>query len=357
MIILTIAFSLFCSVKATAQLSMPDNLFVGAEKQYWVDSITGSGSTYTWKIDGVIRQTGSVNLFLTTWNAVGSYLLEVQETSSDGCLGEVQSGWVNVNAETVLEIICPAMEVLCAVETVPAYTNLNSFLVAGGAISNDCALDPTSFKLSYEESTGIGYPESYRIIREYSISDLCGNTNKCSQTILVPEVLGTLPFADFTSVFSELMTYSFLDLSTNAVSYSWNFGDGQTSTAINPTNSYSATGTYTVTLIVSNSCGTDSKLEEIKIELPDLEFYNGFSPNSDGLNDFWNIPVLSYFQINSVVIINRWGSEVWRCTNYNNTSNVWTGKNMNGSDLPDGTYYYIINYSNVEKRGWVFIKR
>lgn len=34
------------------------------------------------------------------------------------------------------------------------------------------------------------------------------------------------------------------------------------------------------------------------------EFFNGFSPNGDGVNDWWKIPVLSYYS-NNLVIINR----------------------------------------------------
>jgi len=89
----------------------------------------------------------------------------------------------------------------------------------------------------------------------------------------------------------------------------------------------------------------------------DVEFFNGFSPNADGINDFWRIPILSLFQTNTVSIMSRWGNEIWSTTNYDNLSNVWTGKNMNGDDMPDGTYYYHINYSGVDKQGWVFIKR
>jgi gliding motility-associated-like protein len=87
------------------------------------------------------------------------------------------------------------------------------------------------------------------------------------------------------------------------------------------------------------------------------EFFNAFSPNGDGKNDTWKIPALSFYTTNSVIIVNRWGSEVWRTDNYDNVNNVWNGKNLEGNDLPDGTYYYIINYNNTQKRGWVFIKR
>jgi len=90
---------------------------------------------------------------------------------------------------------------------------------------------------------------------------------------------------------------------------------------------------------------------------PPFEFYNGFSPNGDGYNDWWKIPMLDKYKNNTVKIINSWGNEVWFTTNYDNKLNVFEGRNMNGNDLPDGTYFYIIQYNHTEKRGWVFIKR
>ena len=89
----------------------------------------------------------------------------------------------------------------------------------------------------------------------------------------------------------------------------------------------------------------------------DFDFFNGFSPNGDGINDSWTIPILANYPKNTVEIINRWGNEVWKRDNYDNKNVVFNGNNMNGNELPDGTYYYIIQYNNIEKRGWVFIKR
>lgn len=89
----------------------------------------------------------------------------------------------------------------------------------------------------------------------------------------------------------------------------------------------------------------------------DFDFFNGFSPNGDGINDTWTIPFLIKYPENTVVIINRWGNEVWKKDKYDNRNVVFKGDNMNGNELPDGTYFYIIQYNNTEKRGWVFIKR
>ena len=64
------------------------------------------------------------------------------------------------------------------------------------------------------------------------------------------------------------LTVSFTDQSTNnPTAWSWDFGDGGTSTAQNPTYTYNAAGTYTVTLTASNSCGSDQvvKLDYITV--------------------------------------------------------------------------------------------
>jgi len=182
--------------------------------------------------------------------------------------------------------------------------------------------------------------------------------NGCNKTIAITITAeGLWPIAGFIPNFVELMDYSFENTSSYGETYLWNFGDDQTSILADPMNTYADVGTYLVTLSVSNNCGTDVTSKEIMVTIPDLDFYNGYSPNDDGSNDSWEIPVLRYYPVNKVKIINRWGSEVWKTDNYSNADNFWSGKNMNGNNLPDGTYYYIINYGKVEKRGWVFVKR
>jgi len=63
--------------------------------------------------------------------------------------------------------------------------------------------------------------------------------------------------AQFTNAVT-VYTVVFNNTSTNASAYSWDFGDGGISNAVNPVYTYSANGNYTVTLIATNHCETDT---------------------------------------------------------------------------------------------------
>jgi gliding motility-associated-like protein len=75
-------------------------------------------------------------------------------------------------------------------------------------------------------------------------------------------------------------------------------------------------------------------------------------PNNDGDNDAWD---LSGYDVSKVEIFNRYGSKVFSKSNY---TNEWFGQSDNGNELPDGTYYYVIERDGVTaKTGWVYINR
>ena len=60
-------------------------------------------------------------------------------------------------------------------------------------------------------------------------------------------------------------TVDFTNTSSNATSYSWDFGDGNSSTATSPTHTYSSDGTYTVSMTATNACGSVTSTETITI--------------------------------------------------------------------------------------------
>jgi gliding motility-associated-like protein len=92
------------------------------------------------------------------------------------------------------------------------------------------------------------------------------------------------------------------------------------------------------------------------ITITDCQIQNGFSPNNDGINETFIIPCSDGPVF--LNIFNRWGIEVYRTENYDNT---WSGM-YKGAPLPDGTYYYVLKYktnqgNSVNEAGFVVIHR
>lgn len=82
------------------------------------------------------------------------------------------------------------------------------------------------------------------------------NANGCLVSDSIQVQVSGLPMVNFT-VNVLGMDIQILDSSQNVTSYSWNFGDGTTSSLQNPTHTYQASGFYNVVLIGTNPCGVD----------------------------------------------------------------------------------------------------
>ncbi|HKZ37668.1 MAG TPA: gliding motility-associated C-terminal domain-containing protein, partial [Chryseolinea sp.] len=106
-------------------------------------------------------------------------------------------------------------------------------------------------------------------------------------------------------------------------------------------------GIFTVKATSFKSCET-SKTFEIK---SDITVYNGISRNNDGLNDIFEVGCISEYPNNTVRIYNRAGTLVFEGNGYDNDNIYFSGVsnrgvNIFGNELPDGTYFYIINRGN-----------
>lgn len=75
---------------------------------------------------------------------------------------------------------------------------------------------------------------------------------------------------------------------------------------------------------------------------------NLYTPNGDGRNDTFEIRGLNLFQENELIIINRWGNEVFKAKNYKND---WTGDGLN-----EGTYYYLLRVRENSGADWRVFK-
>jgi gliding motility-associated-like protein len=136
----------------------------------------------------------------------------------------------------------------------------------------------------------------------------------------------------------------YIDISN--LTYLWTSDDIENK--VSPTNEQfviitpKESGFYNVVVESNDNCVDSS---EVFVEfIPLIEPYTGFSPNGDGINEYWEIEHINKFPNNIVSVYNRWGMRVYEQVGYDNNdpSKSWDGNAKNGKELPSGTYYYII---------------
>ena len=93
---------------------------------------------------------------------------------------------------------------------------------------------------------------------------------------------------------------------------------------------------YTLTVTTDEGCTVQTKIL-IKV-LGEVHPPTSFSPNADGINDVWNIPLLDTYPDNTVEIFNRAGQKVFESKGYK----IPFDGNFQNKPLPVGVYYYII---------------
>lgn len=100
------------------------------------------------------------------------------------------------------------------------------------------------------------------------------------------------------------------------------------------------TGTYRVDITDTISGCLASVEIEITDENCELQIPNVFTPNYDGINDYFEIINLEHYEKARIIIYNRWGDKVFEHSNY--YGNWWAGEGA-----PDGVYYYVLTYERL----------
>ena len=173
------------------------------------------------------------------------------------------------------------------------------------------------------------------------------NAGQCSNPFSLNVTVNSLP--QFTITHGCVETDYVIRVNSNQsnLTYTW-FNFSGDNLGNQPTLIVDEEGDYTV-IVSLGSCSSDSSvyLSNVYCEIP-----KGISPNNDGLNDFFE---LSNLNVRNLKIYNRYGVEVYSKENY---TNQWNGKCNKGNELPDATYYYVVEFnSGNSKTGWVYVNR
>jgi gliding motility-associated-like protein len=195
-------------------------------------------------------------------------------------------------------------------------------------------------------STDISPTHTFNTPGRYDIHLHADDPNTCNRTddtTITIEVFAP-PTADFTYTPDKPMEntpISFVNQSSpDAISYSWEFGDGNGSYETSPTYQYNATGVYDVYLISTNRTGcSDTAHKQVSaIVIPLFDIPSAFSPNRDGINDVFLVKGFGIAKFN-MKVYNRWGQLMFES---NSPTTGWDGT-YKGALQPMDAYAFVIN--------------
>jgi gliding motility-associated-like protein len=274
---------------------------------------------------------------LNTVTTAGNYVVVVTDTN--GCQGSTNIDFL-VNQTPVASFThvpssdCNTPRIFFT--NTSTYPPLSSFTWDFGDTTGTNQLNP----IHIYENQGT-YTATLYIMTPFGCADTVSND---VEVIFYPLAEADFKFdPEFANVFNGKI--QFTDLSVNAVSWSWDFGDGSGVVDQNPSHYFNEVGDFPVTLTVLNINGCPDKITRPVMVNP---FYipNAFTPNDDGINDFffnagYDLDVLTF----EMSIFNRWGQTVYQTDSW---LKFWDGKTDDGALAPEGVYSYAIK---VKTRG------
>jgi gliding motility-associated-like protein/uncharacterized repeat protein (TIGR01451 family) len=386
---------LFSILNVSAQLAMPDSVCVGALKHYNVNLNPISGSIYIWSIDKERQFSSSTNEINISWDNEGTYLLEVQEINADGCPGPIQSGYVFVMP--VLSIIAISNSPVCEGDSIYLkadsvksgkyiWSGPNGFssLSQNPVIHNVTQLNEGTYSLTISTNCNCNYsiPSLVTVIvdnckkADLSVLNTVDNLHPFIGSSVIFNITATnngIDNATGVNVIDNILSngYNYVSSRTSVGTYNhesadWtignlNLGETETLTLIA---TVQIMGSYFTTATISG-IETDGDLENnisSNTSYP-TEFFipDGFSPNGDGINDFFVIKGIENYPKNTFIIYNRWGNKVFESSPYNNN---WDGETiegirLGGNKLPTGTYFYLLDLGDKSKiiKGNIYLNR
>lgn len=188
---------------------------------------------------------------------------------------------------------------------------------------------------------------TYNNIGSYNVMLTLVTDLGCSSTKMIPSMIHVhpKPVADFDfhpgDADIHRPTVYFHNNSIGGDKYEWKFGDGHSTTVFEPVHNFVYPGDYTITLKTETEFGcTDYKYRDIKVKSEPVFFVpNAFTPNGDGLNDFFQPVGTAYSEEGAVrfvfQVFDRTGSLVFDSPG---DMRPWDGSIKGGNLAPEGVY-------------------
>jgi PKD repeat protein len=309
---------------------------------------TSSGAIdYAWDLGN--GATSTLNSPTGVYATPGTYSIQLIVTSIYGCK-DTTSQDLNVYQAPTANFTLPE-DTVCVGEPV-AFNSTSSF--ADSVVwdfGNGTTYNGTSVNYAFNNS-GI-----------FPITIIAYGAGGCSDTLTVntPIVVHPTPTAGFDFVNIQNPdplsgTVEFTNTSVGATTYFWEFGNGDTSTFVNPIERYNSFGDFDVILIAVNQFGcADTTQQTVGVDF----FYGLFIPNalSPGSGDFEVsnfIPKGVGLKTFELLIYDDWGNLIWQTTALDadgRPTEFWDGT-FNGEPVQQDAYVWKASATFLNERVW-----
>ncbi len=295
--------------------------------------------TYNWLLNGFDQPNSSVLEFIAV--GVMNVTLEVEDQCGNGV-----SDALTVTIPTLPpQVVVSADTLICKGDVIELHAE----------VLNPIGQYIYTWLPTYQGGDYVNVSPLESTVYTVAVTDQCQNTTINEIFVAVEEVIANFDF----SYYGDWGIQTFNTSEPANAEFFWDFGDGSTSTAFEPTYTFISNETQTVTLYATDDLGCVDSISGVFHPLMDVFVPSAFTPNGDGINDVFRAQGHSVKQF-EIWIYNRWGKEVF----YSNDINEpWLG-DVNGGDHfgQDEVYQWVvkavgIRNTSFERSGFVVLVR
>jgi len=302
--------------------------------------------SYVWTNNGEAVSTSS------------QYYVQTGETRAIGLTVTDQCG---NNAQDQKQIIIPAAPV--ALTVFPAsdtiiclgtWAKLGALATGGVGTLTYAWSGITSVPTNTQNSSIVQESPPENSVYSVFVSDQCGNTNSGQMRVVVRQL-----FPEFASSYVDDTRIRVENTTVGNDDFIWTFGTGDQSINHAETIDFLGAPEWSATLTVFSPEGCSKSVTQEFTAIGDLFVPNAFTPDHDGVNDFFFVVGhdLRYFEL---TVFNRYGEVVFKT---NDINEPWDGSYQGGSHfVPNGVYNYQLTAigkreNTIEKKGRISIFR
>lgn len=277
-------------------------------------------------------------------NGIGGGFYQLIVTDSTGCLGSHDTTLIEPNPITgsldITDVTCYGSNDGGIEANISGGTAPLTYLWNGTAGSNTLSgQGGGSYVLDIIDDNGCTYQISGSISEPDSLS-----------VILDPTILANGHNISYPGT-SDGEIFTIISGGTAPYLLAWSTGDTSASVHNLPA------GIYSIQIEDANGC-----VVYIEIELTEprpIVPATAFSPNDDGLNDYFIIQNIEDYPECEINILNRWGNSVFETKGYKNDWNGKAQSSLYGDNLPNGSYFYVLKlYPDSEVyKSYIIIQR